>query len=87
MKFKKEYIFGGYKKDSDDDFIIRYHAENGKTIEVVYYSITNNSARCYSVDGKQYYYLKDAKKACEEKKLIMKSRLNSSKKTMNYSVE
>ena len=64
MKFKKVYIFGGNEKDSDDDFVIRYQAENGKTIEVIYYSISNNSCRYYKVNGVTYYYLKDAKKAC-----------------------
>ena len=62
MKYKKEYCYGGEKRDGADDFVTAYIAENGKRIEVEF---VGNSRIGYAVDGKGYYKLKDAKNAAE----------------------
>lgn len=64
MKYTRVYCFGGDHKDGDDDFVMRYVAENGKTIEVRFL-ISNQSFRDYVVDGNGFATLKEAKAYCE----------------------
>lgn len=62
MKYKKEWFFGGDKKDEDapgvGDYVSAYVAENGERIEVCY---STNSSKYYTTCGDVFYSLKDAK--------------------------
>lgn len=66
MKYKREYMIGGAKKDTSvDDYISAYIAENGKRIEVKH-GFSNWSNKWYEVSGFYFESLKDAKEYCEK---------------------
>ena len=61
MKFTREYCTGGLDgKGGDDDFVVGYHGENGSHIKVNYV-LGNESYRWYSVGGRCFDKLAQAK--------------------------
>lgn len=63
ITFKHHWFFGGEKKDGSNDYVIGYHASNGKYIDIVE-SFDNCRDRYYKVDGKIFYTLKESKEYC-----------------------
>ena len=64
MKFKREWFFGGEKKDTEmEDWVSAYVREDGLRIEVKY-AFGNNHDRWYEVGGRWFSTLKAAKAYC-----------------------
>ena len=62
MKWAKVYCFGGENgRNDEDDFVVRYKSDTGRTIEVEY----GFSNRWYTVNGVRYEKLAEAKEAAE----------------------
>lgn len=63
MKFKRSYLIGGLNgMDDPTDYVVGYQADNGKFIDI--HSLIGETYRWYSVDGKEFDTLKEAKQYC-----------------------
>jgi hypothetical protein len=60
ITFKKNYFFGGDRKDDAHDYVVGYTASNGAYIEAVEYEFTGRIDH-YTVNGIPFATLKEAK--------------------------